>query len=208
LSLGLFALTLGCRKKTAGVGDDELLEARQAVALAWVKALGAGDGATLTRTTAEGFTFRSVGADRTCEGRVSGGRALDDWFACARARPDLQQLAEAWRLHEASHEASHEESREASRESPSVPESAALERYLPRVVGGDEAWSRFVGADERRHADGALAALTKEAGNDGAWITISATWLYTTLVLRAQVVGAAAAPRVHAVLVDVTRTAE
>jgi hypothetical protein len=196
LSLVLFALTMGCRKTTAGVGDAELLEARQAAALAWVNALGAGDGATLIRTTADAFTFRSVGADRTCEGRISGGRALEDWSACARARPDLRQLVEAWRLHEA------------SRQSPSAPGSAALERYLPRVVGGDEAWSRFVGADERRHADGPLAALTKEAGNDGAWITISATWLYTTLVLRAQVVGAPTAPRVHAMLVDVTRTTE
>jgi len=181
---------LGCRKATRG--DDELRAAREAAALAWVNALGADDAATLRRLTADPFVFRGVGADRRCEGRIAGKAAFDEWLGCARAKEDLQRMSEAWGL--------------LRRAPPRSPERAAFEQYLPHVVDGDEAWSRFVGAEERARAREAFDAVSREAGRDGDWVMIAASWLHTNVVLRLQVVGAVAAPRVHAVLVDVTRT--
>jgi hypothetical protein len=192
----LCALAPACRR--ASRGDDDLLAARQAAALAWVNALAAGDGATLGHLTAAAFIFRGVGRgvgpDQRCEGVVVGPRALDAWFACARAKDELRPLPDAWKL---AHEAP-----------PHSPEGAAFQKYLPRVVDADEAWSRFVGAEERQRAREPFEAFTKEAGRDGDWVTIAASWLHASLVLRLQVVGPVAAPRVHAVLVDVTRTSE
>ena len=63
-----------------------------------------------------------------------------------------------------------------------------------------------MGAQERSRAQEALDALVREAGGEGAWITIAARWLSTNLVLRLQVLGPLAAPRVHAILVDATRS--
>jgi hypothetical protein len=183
---------LGCRGVVPGRGDDDLLEARQVAALAWVKALAAGDAANAERATTDPFFFRGVATNRLCEGRIAGGPAFAHWLACARARPDLQPLTDLWKV-----------TQQTAADSPERP---ALEKLLPRLVGGDEAWSRFVGAQERSRAQEALDALMREVGRDGAWITIAAQWLSTNLVLRLQVVGPPAAPRVHAILVDATRS--
>ena len=181
---------LGCRR--AARGDDELRTAREAAALAWVKAFGTGDATTLRRLTADPFIVRGVGADRRCQGRISGKIAFDEWLGCARAKEELRRMSESWAL-----------LRQAP---PRSPERAAFEQYLPHVVDGDEAWSRFVGAEERARAREAFDAVSREAGSDGGWVMIAASWLHTSAVLRLQVVGAVAAPHVHAVLVDVTRT--
>jgi hypothetical protein len=183
---------LGCRGVASGRGDDDLLDARRAAALSWVNALAAGDAAKVERATTDPFVFRGVGTDRHCEGRVAGSPAFAAWLACARARPELQLLAEVWKVTE--------------RTAPDSPERAAFAKLLPRLVGGDEAWSRFVGAEERSSAQVALDGIVREAGRDGAWITIAASWLSTNVVLRLQVVGPIAAPRVHAVLVNATRS--
>jgi hypothetical protein len=186
------ASATGCRR--ASRGDDERLEARQAASLAWVNALAAGDAATLERLTAGSFIFRSAGPDRRCEGPVSGGPALAAWVACARATTDLRQLSDAWTLlHGAT---------------PGSPESAEFQKYLPHVVGGDEAWSRFIGVDEREHVRPALDAITKEARRDGDWILVATSWLYAKMFVRLQVVGPTEAPWVHAALVDVMRTSD
>ena len=177
---------LGCR------GSDDLLDARRAAALAWVNALAAGDVAKVERATTDPFIFRGVGTDRRCEGSVAGAPAFAAWLACARARPELQSLAEVWKV--------------TQRTAPDSPERAAFAKLLPRLVGDDEAWSRFVGVEERSRAQEALDALVREAGRDGSWITIAASWLSTNLVLRLQVVGPLASPHVHAVLVDATRS--
>ena len=182
---------LGCRGAASGRGDDDLLDARRAAALTWVNALAAGDAATVERATTDPFLFRGVGTDRRCEGRVAGSPAFAAWLACARARPELQPLVDVWKV--------------SQRTAPDSPERAAFAKLLPRLVGGDEAWSRFVGAQERSRAQEALDGIVSEAGRDGAWITIAARWLSTNLVLRVQVVGPIASPRVHAVLVDATR---
>jgi hypothetical protein len=182
--------TLGCHR--AARGDDELRAAREAAALAWVNALGAGDAATLRRLTADPFVVRGVGADRRCEGRIAGETAFDEWLGCARAKEDLRRMSETWAL--------------LRRAPPRSPERAAFEQYLPHVVDGDEAWSRFVGVEESARAREALDAISKEAGSDGDWVMIAASWLHTSVALRLQVVGAVATPHVHAVLVDITRT--
>jgi hypothetical protein len=181
---------LGCRRATRG--DDDLRTAHQAVALAWVKAFGTGDLTTLSRLTADPFIVRGVGPDRRCQGRISGKTAFDEWVVCTREKEALQQAAEAWETFR--------------RAPPHSPESAEFERYLPHVVDADEAWSRFVGAAERARAREALDAISKEAGSGGDWVMIASSWLYTSMVLRLQVTGAAADPRVHAVLVDIMRT--
>ena len=181
---------LGCRGVASGCGDEDLLDARRAAALSWVNALAAGDAAKVERATTCPFVFRCVGTDRRCEGRVAGSPAFAAWLACARARPELQPIAEVWKVTE--------------RTAPDSPERAAFAKLLPRLVGGDEAWIRFVGAQERSRAQEALDGIVREAGRDGAWITIAARWLSTNLVLRLQVVGPIASPRVHAVLVDAT----
>ena len=168
------------------------MDARRAAALAWVNGLAAGDVAKVERATTDPFVFRSVGTDRRCEGSVAGSPAFAAWFACAFARPELQALAELWNV--------------TQRTVPDSPERAAFAKLLPRLVGGDEAWSRFVGAEERSRAQVALDGIVREAGRDGTWITIAASWLSTNLVLRLQVVGALGSPRVHAVLVDATRS--
>jgi hypothetical protein len=183
---------LGCRGAARSRGDDDLLDARRAAALSWVNALAAGDAAKVERATTDPFVFRGVGTDRRCEGRVAGSPAFAAWLACTRARPDLQPLADVWKV--------------TQRTAPDSPERAAFAKLLPRLVGGDEAWSRFVGAQERSRAQEALDGIVREAGRDGAWITIAARWLSTNLVLRLQVVGPLASPRVHAVLVDATRS--
>ena len=193
--VGAFLATLpglGCRGAGPGRSADELLDARQAAALAWVNALAAGDAAKVERATTDPFVFRAVGTDRRCDGRVAAGPAFAAWFACARATPELQPLADVWEV--------------TRRTAPDSPERTAFAELLPRLVGGEEAWSRFVGAQERSRAQGALDALVREAGRDGAWITIAARWLSTNLVLRLQVVGPLATPRVHAVLVDAMRS--
>ena len=177
---------LGCRS------DEHVLEARRAAALAWVNALAAGDAVKVERVTTDPFVFRVVGTDRRCEGRIAGAPAFAAWLVCARARPELQSLAQTWNVTE--------------RTAPDSPERAAFAKLLPRLVDGDEAWSRFVGAQERSRAQDALDAIAKEAGRDGSWITIAARWLSTDLVLRLQVVGPLASPHVHAVLVDATRS--
>ena len=182
----------GCRGAAPGRSDDDLLDARRAAALSWVNALAAGDAGKVERATTDPFVFRGVGPDGRCEGRVAGAPALAAWLTCARARPELQALADAWTV--------------TQRTAPDSPERAAFAKLLPRLVGGDEAWSRFVGAQERARAQEALDGLTREAGRDGAWITIAARWLSTSVVLRLQVVGPLAAPRVHAVLVDATQS--
>jgi hypothetical protein len=181
---------LGCRGVAPGRGDDDLLDARRAAALSWVNALAAGDAAKVERATADPFVFRGVGTDRRCEGRIAGSPAFAAWLACALARPEMQPLAEVWKVTE--------------RFAPDSPERAAFAKLLPRIVGGDEAWSRFVGAQERSRAQEALDGIVREAGRDGAWITIAARWLSTNLVLRLQVVGPIASPRVRAILVDAT----
>ena len=183
---------LGCRGVAPGRGDDDLLDARRAAALSWVNALAAGDAAKVERSTMDPFLFRGVGTDRRCEGRVAGSPAFAAWLACARARPELQPLVDVWKV--------------TQRTAPDSPERAAFAKLLPRLVGGDEAWSRFVGAQERSRAQEALDAVEREAGRDGSWITIAARWLSTSLVLRLQVVGPIASPRVHAVLVDAMRS--
>ena len=193
--LSLLAATLlgpGCRRAAPGRGDDDLLDARRGAALAWVNALAAGDAAKVERATTDPFIFRAVGPDRRCEGRVAGAPAFAAWLACARARPELRALTDAWNV--------------TQRTVSDSPERAVFAKLLPRVVGGDEAWSRFVGVQERSRAQEALDAIEREAGRDGAWITIAAQWLSTNVVLRLQVVGPLASPRVHAVLVDATRS--
>jgi hypothetical protein len=183
---------LGCRR--ASRGDDEVRTARQAVALAWVKAFGTGDATTLSRLTADPFIVRALGADRRCQGRIFGKIAFDEWLVCARAKEDLHRAADAWGTFR--------------KAPPHSPESAEFERYLPHVVDADEAWSRFVGTEESARARDALDAISKEAGSGGDWVMIASSWLYTRMVLRLQVIGAVAAPRVHAVLVDIMRTSD
>jgi hypothetical protein len=183
---------LGCRRVTRG--EDELRRARDVVALAWVNAFGTGDATTLRRLTADPLILRGVGADRRCQGRISGKTAFDEWLVCARVKEDLQQAADTWATFR--------------KAPPHSPESAEFERYLPHVVDADEAWSRFVGTEERARAREALDAISKEAGSRGDWVTIASSWLYTSMVLRLQVVGATADPRVHAVLVDIMRTSD
>lgn len=186
------APALGCRRGVRS--DEELRAARQATALAWVNATVAGDAAKLRLLTTDPFVFRSVGADRACEGRISGKAAFDQWLGCVRAKEHLQGLSETFALF-----------RQAP---PRSPERAEFEKYLPHVVDADEAWSRFVGADERARARDAFAAISREAARDGEWVMVTASWLYTSLVVRLQVAGPATAPHVHAVLVDVTRTSD
>jgi hypothetical protein len=183
---------LGCRGAATGRGDDDVLEARRVAALAWVYALVAGDAAKVERATTNPFVFRTVGTDRDCEGVVAGSPAFAAWLACALGRSELQSLVDAWKV--------------TQRTAPDSPERAAFAKFLPRLVSGDEAWSRFVGADERSRAQVAFDGIVREAGRDGAWITIVARWLSTNVVLRLQVVGPPGSPRVHAVLVDATRS--
>jgi hypothetical protein len=95
-----------------------------------------------------------------------------------------------------------------ARATPGSPESAEFQKYLPHVVGGDEAWSRFIGVDEREHVRPALDAITKEARRDGDWILVATSWLYAKMFVRLQVVGPTEAPRVHAALIDVMRTSD
>ena len=164
-----------------------------AAALSWVNALAAGDAAKVERATTDPFVFRGVGTDRRCEGRIAGAPASAAWLR-VRAR---QARAAA---------ASRRSGRSPSGQRRIHSERAAFAQPLPRLVGGDEAWSRFVGAQERSRAQEALDGIVREAGRDGEWITIAARWLSMNLVLRLQVVGPIASPRVHAVLVDATRS--
>jgi len=186
----------GC-KASASRGKD-VREAYETTALAWVEALGAGDGAG---SALEGLTdgvliFRTVGEDKKCDGRVSGrGDAFAVWLGCVRAKPELQAFSQALQLY-----------RRLRREEPG--KGPEIVQYLPHVVGGGDAWNRFVNPVERERAQAAFDAARKEAGGGGVWTTVATSWLYTTMVVRLQLVGAADAPRVHAVLVDVSRTAD
>jgi hypothetical protein len=193
------AVSAGCKLHTPGTGRAEVREARQAAALAWVNALGAGagdaSGERLRQLTASSLVFRSTGDERSCEGRVAADDAFTGWLACARAKPDLRAFSDALTLYRQALAAD-------------AAKNTELERYLPRIAGGDEAWSRYVAADERERSENAFRSLKKEAGNDGEWTTVVATWLYTTMTVRLQVIGTAEAPRVHAVLVDVHRTSD
>ncbi|MDB4981298.1 MAG: hypothetical protein JWM82_2050 [Myxococcales bacterium] len=184
-------IVLGCHRPR---GDDGLAEAREAAALAWVNALGADDGATLARLSTDPLVFRSVGNEHPCDGHVAGGPALTAWLTCVRAKAELRHVADSWK--------------DFRQPAQPTPESAALQRYLPHVVRGEDVWSRFVGADERARSRDALDALQKEAGSDGAWIVIAANGLSATLMLRLQIVGPAATAQVHAVLAHVTRTSD
>jgi hypothetical protein len=192
-----YAGLAGCKLRIPGGRGTEVSEARQAAALAWVNALGTrdGDDERMHQLTSAALVFRTIGKNHGCEGPVAADTGFREWLACARARPDLFAFAGALQLY-----------RQALAADPA--NNAAFKQYLPKLVGGDEAWSRFVGVEERRRAENAFAALRKEAGNDGDWVTITASWLYTTMVARVQVIGAAQAPRVHAVLVDVVSTSD
>ena len=199
MTFALVAAMLGCAGcKAPASRRKDLREAYETTALAWVEALGAGDGAgsTLETLTDGALFFRTVGEDNKCDGRVSGGgAAFAAWLGCVRAKPDVQAFSSALQLY-----------RRIRREDPS--KGAEIAQYLPRVVGGADAWSRFVGSAERARAQAAFDAARKEAGGDGAWTTVATSWLSTTMVVRLQVVGPVDAPRVHAVLVDVSRTAD
>ena len=186
----------GC--KASGSRSKDLQEAYETTALAWVEALGAGDGAgsKLEALSDGAFFFRTVGEDKRCDGRVPReDAAFAAWLRCVRATPDLRTFSSALQLY-----------RRLQREDPD--KGVEIVQYLPRVVGGADAWSRFVGSAERERAQAAFDAARKEAGGDGAWMTVATSWLYTTMVVRLQLVGAVDAPRVHAVLVDVSRTAD
>ncbi len=189
--LSCVVLLFSCHRRR---GDDALVEAREAAALAWVNALGADDPATLARLSTDPFLFRTVGAERPCDGPVAAGPALTTWLTCVREKAELRRVADSWK--DFRQPAQH------------TPESAALQRYLPHVVRGEDVWSRFVGADERARSRGALDALQREAGTEGAWIMVAANGLSASLMLRLQVVGPAAAAHVHAVLAHVTRTSD
>jgi hypothetical protein len=125
---------------------------------------------------------------------VAGGPALTAWLTCVRAKAELRRVADSWK--------------DFRQPAQPTPESAALQRYLPHVVRGEDVWSRFVGADERARSRDALDALQKEAGDEGAWITIAANGLSASVMLRLQVVGPATPAHVHAVLAHVTRTSD
>ena len=194
----LVAAGLGCAGcKAPGSRGKDLREAYETTALAWVEALGAGDGAgsALEALTDGVLIFRTVGDDKQCDGRVSGAGALAAWLGCVRAKPELQAFSQALQLY-----------RRLRREEPG--KGPEIVQYLPHVVGGGDAWNRFVNPVERERAQAAFDAARKEAGGGGVWTTVATSWLYTTMVVRLQLVGAADAPRVHAVLVDVSRTAD
>lgn len=188
-----------CQARVRGSRETNLVEAREATGAAWVNALAEGPGGErLRQLTAGVLVYRTTGENdnATCEGRVSSDAdAFAEWLSCVRARPYLRDLSDAMKVY-----------RDALRANPD--RNAALARYLPHVVGGTDAWSRYVGANEQRRVAGAFDALKKEAGRDGGWTTIATNWMYTTAVFRVQVVGGADAPRVHAVLVDVARTSD
>jgi len=135
----------GCKAPGSRRGKD-LREAYDTTALAWVDALGAsaGDGTSLATLTDGTFFFRTVGEDHRCDGRVSGGdAAFAAWLRCVRATPELQAFSSALQLY-----------RKIRREDPS--KGSDIAQYLPRVVGGDDAWSRFVGSAERQRAQAAV----------------------------------------------------
>jgi hypothetical protein len=190
----------GCQNRAGGSRETNLREAREATAVAWVNALGGGPGEDdrLRQLTAGTLIYRTAGetANASCEGRISSDpAAFGAWLSCVRARPHLRELSEAMKVY-----------RDAVRADPE--RNAGLARYLPHVVDGNDARSRYVGTNERRSAAGTFNALRKEAGREGGWTTIATNWLYTTAVFRVQVVGTADTPRVHAVLVDIARTSD
>jgi hypothetical protein len=189
-----------CQTRVRGSRETSLHEAREATATAWVNALGGGPGddERLRQLTAGVLIYRTTGENdsASCEGQVSSDvAAFAAWLSCVRAKPYLRGLSDAMKVY-----------REALRADSD--RNAALAQYLPRVVGGSDAWSRYVGANEQRRAARTFDALKKEAGREGEWTTIAASWLYTTAVFRVQVVGGADTPRVHAVMVDVARTSD
>ena len=187
----------GCKLRLPGSRAAEAREAREAVALAWMNALGASDGGAepVRRLTAGVLLFRTTGEDRRCEGRVVVDAGFAEWLTCARAKPDLRAFSDALKLYQQALAAD-------------AAKNATFKQYLPRIVRGDEAWSRYVGAADHGRADDAFRALEKEAGKDGAWSMVVTSWLYTTMTVRVQVVGAANDPRVAAALVHVHRISD
>jgi hypothetical protein len=96
-------------------------EAKRRTALAWMRAIEDGDRPLLERSTTASFTFRSTGADRSCEGRIAGAAALAKWLACLRAREDIRGFLMSARLY-----------REGLREDPTA--YTEFVDYLPRIV--------------------------------------------------------------------------
>lgn len=191
----------GCKGRLPGAQAEGVREAQQATALAWVNAFAARDdrGPRLRALTADALLFRTMGADKSCEGPLTGDAAFAAWFTCTGAKPDLQELFVALKVY-----------RDALRADPN--KKAELGQSLPWVVDGNDwvvdgndAWSRYRRGEQQR-VQPEFSAFKKEAGNDGAWTTIATSWLYTMAVFRVQVVGAAESLRVHAVLVDVSRS--
>jgi hypothetical protein len=189
-----------CQGRVRGSRGTGLHEAREATAAAWVNALGGGPGGDeqLRQLTAEALVYRTTGEndEGSCDRRVSRDTAaFASWVSCVRATPYLRELSDGVKVY-----------RDALRADSG--RNAALARYLPHVVDGTDAWSRYVGANEQGRAAGTFDALKKEVGRDGDWTTIAASGLYMTIVFRVQVVGGADAARVGAALVDVVRTSD
>lgn len=188
------AALLGCKGRLPGARAERLREVQQTTALAWVNALAARDenGARLRPLTADSLLFRTMSAEKSCEGQVTGDAAFAVWFSCTGAKPDLQDFSGAVKVY-----------RDALRTEPT--RYAEFAQYLPGIVAGNDAWSHYRSGEGQR-AQQDFNAFQKEAGSDGGWTGIAAAWLYTTALFRVQVVGGAESPRVHAVFVDIGRS--
>ena len=170
---------------SGGEGTQELRKAT---------AIESGDRQTLARLTSESFIFRTAGADRACEGRVEGTSARMKWLRCVHARRDIEEFALAMRL-----------LRQAMRENPK--DESELKDYLPNVVEGD-GWGFHYQTAELHKAKRAFQALQREAGGLNDWTVITASWLYTSIIFRVQLDASSTAPRVRAVLVEMSRGAD